>query len=172
MVKQSRSERRKTRSRTRRATSNVFAMFSEDAIKEFKEAFSFIDANGDGFIDKEDLMEMFTSLDKVVDDDYIQDMLDDAPGSINFTMFLTLFGEKLNGSDPNDVLINAFSCFDAENKNTIKASYLKEIMTSRGDRWDNKDVEKFFKAAKISPNDNINYANLVEIMSHGHKEKK
>ncbi len=24
-------------------------------------------------------------------------MLDDAPGQINFTMFLTLFGEKLNG---------------------------------------------------------------------------
>ena len=27
----------------------------------------------------------------------LEDMLDDAPGPINFTMFLTLFGEKLNG---------------------------------------------------------------------------
>jgi hypothetical protein len=28
----------------------------------------------------------------------LEDMLDDAPGQINFTMFLTLFGEKLNGA--------------------------------------------------------------------------
>ena len=28
----------------------------------------------------------------------LEDMLDDAPGPINFTMFLTLFGEKLNGA--------------------------------------------------------------------------
>lgn len=35
-----------------------------------------------------------------------------APGPINFTMFLTLFGEKLNGTDPEDVIRNAFGCFD------------------------------------------------------------
>lgn len=38
----------------------------------------------------------------------------EAPGPINFTMFLTLFGEKLNGTDPQDVIYNAFSCFDEE----------------------------------------------------------
>ena len=47
-----------------------------------------------------------------------------APGPINFTMFLTLFGEKLNGTDPEEVIRNAFGCFDSkskgedENKNT------------------------------------------------------
>ena len=33
-------------------------------------------------------------------------------GPLNFTMFLTLFGEKLNGTDPEDVIKNAFACFD------------------------------------------------------------
>ena len=30
-------------------------------------------------------------------DEYLESMMKEAPGSINFTMFLTLFGEKLNG---------------------------------------------------------------------------
>lgn len=47
-------------------------------------------------------------------DAYLEDMMKEAPGPINFTMFLTLFGEKLNGTDPEDVIFNAFSCFDEE----------------------------------------------------------
>ena len=38
-----------------------------------------------------------------------------APGAINFTMFLTLFGERLQGTDPEDVIRNAFACFDEAN---------------------------------------------------------
>ena len=41
-------------------------------------------------------------------------------GPINFTMFLTLFGEKLNGTDPEDVIQNAFACFDQRNTGNIK----------------------------------------------------
>jgi Ca2+-binding EF-hand superfamily protein len=43
-------------------------------------------------------------------------MMSDAPGAINFTMFLTLFGERLQGTDPEDVIRNAFGCFDEENQ--------------------------------------------------------
>ena len=48
-------------------------------------------------------------------DDYLEVMMKEAPGPINFTMFLTMFGEKLNGTDPEDVIRNAFGCFDQEN---------------------------------------------------------
>ena len=48
-------------------------------------------------------------------DDYLENMVNEAPGPINFTMFLTMFGEKLNGTDPEDVIKNAFACFDEEN---------------------------------------------------------
>ena len=34
--------------------------------------------------------------------------MNEAPGAINFTMFLTLFGERLQGTDPEDVIKNAF----------------------------------------------------------------
>ena len=52
----------KPKKRAQRATSNVFAMFDQAQIQEFKEAFNLIDQNRDGFIDKEDLADMLASL--------------------------------------------------------------------------------------------------------------
>lgn len=52
----------KTKKRAQRATSNVFAMFDQAQIQEFKEAFNMIDQNRDGFIDKDDLADMLASL--------------------------------------------------------------------------------------------------------------
>lgn len=54
-----------TKKRAQRATSNVFAMFDQAQIAEFKEAFNMIDQNHDGFIDKEDLHDMLASLGKL-----------------------------------------------------------------------------------------------------------
>jgi Ca2+-binding EF-hand superfamily protein len=62
-----------------------------------------IDQNHDGFIDEHDLKDMFASLGKEVSDQFIENMMTEASGAINFTMFLTLFGEKLTGTDPEDV---------------------------------------------------------------------
>ena len=56
-----------TKKRAQRATSNVFAMFDQAQIQEFKEAFNMIDQNRDGFIDKEDLADMLASLGEPLD---------------------------------------------------------------------------------------------------------
>jgi len=71
-----------------------------------------IDQNRDGFVDKDDLIEMMTSLGKNPTDELLDAMVQEASGPINFTMFLTLFGDKLSGTDPEDVIVNAFACFD------------------------------------------------------------
>lgn len=55
-------------------------------------------------------------------DAYLEAMMNEAPGPINFTMFLTMFGEKLNGTDPEDVIRNAFACFDEEASGQSAAS--------------------------------------------------
>ena len=74
-----------------------------------------IDQNHDGYVDRDDLIEIHTSLGKNSSEEEADVMINMAPGPINFTMFLTLFGEKLNGTDPEDVIKNAFACFDFEN---------------------------------------------------------
>ncbi|KAG8429463.1 hypothetical protein GDO86_020133, partial [Hymenochirus boettgeri] len=84
--------------RAQRGSSNVFSMFEQSQIQEFKEAFSCIDQNRDGIISKSDLKETYFQLGKInVNDDELEEMLKEGKGPINFTVFLTLFGEKLNG---------------------------------------------------------------------------
>ncbi|XP_046331186.1 myosin regulatory light chain 12A-like [Haliotis cracherodii] len=158
------------RTRTQRYTSNVFAMFDQAQIQEFKEAFNMIDQNRDGYIDKDDLLEMLTSLGKDPSDNDLDVMINMAPGPINFTMFLTLFGERLNGTDPEDVIKNAFACFDEKNAGYIPEEYLRECLTTMGDRWTDDMVDDLLHGAPITDG-RFDYAEFTRMLKHGAKEK-
>jgi len=157
--------------RAQRATSNVFAMFDQSQIQEFKEAFNMIDQNRDGFIDKDDLHDMLASLGKDPTDEYLENMMKEAPGPINFTMFLTLFGEKLNGTDPEDVIRNAFGCFDTEQTGYIKEDYLRELLMTMGDRFSEHECDEMFHGAPIDSKGNFNYIEFTRIIKHGSKDE-
>lgn len=155
--------------RAQRATSNVFAMFDQAQIQEFKEAFNMIDQNRDGFIDKDDLHDMLASLGKNPTDDYLEGMMNEAPGPINFTMFLTLFGDRLQGTDPEDVIKNAFGCFDETNQGYINEEYLRELLVSMGDRFTDEDVDEMYREAPIK-NTMFDYVEFTRILKHGAKD--
>uniref|UniRef100_A0A8V0XAJ5 Myosin, light chain 12A, regulatory, non-sarcomeric n=1 Tax=Gallus gallus TaxID=9031 RepID=A0A8V0XAJ5_CHICK len=166
-----RAKTKTTKKRPQRATSNVFAMFDQSQIQEFKEAFNMIDQNRDGFIDKEDLHDMLASLGKNPTDEYLDAMMNEAPGPINFTMFLTMFGEKLNGTDPEDVIRNAFACFDEEATGFIQEDYLRELLTTMGDRFTDEEVDELYREAPIDKKGNFNYIEFTRILKHGAKDK-
>jgi len=144
-------------------------MFDQDQIQEFKEAFNMIDQNRDGFIDNDDLKDMLASLGKDVKDEYLDEMMNQAPGAINFTMFLTLFGERLQGTDPEDVIRNAFGCFDEANAGTIHEDYLREILTTFGDRFTDDQVDDMYKEAPIKDG-MFDYVEFTRILKHGAKD--
>ncbi|KAG0047612.1 hypothetical protein BGZ83_007341 [Gryganskiella cystojenkinii] len=148
--------RQKKAKRAIRQNSNVFAMFDQKQIVELKEAFSLIDHDTDGFIDREDLKDMLASLGQSPTEEYIEDMISEAPGSINFTMFLTLMGEKLSGTDPEVDILQAFECFDDASApggnggptGMCNADELREWMTTMGDRFTDEEVMYQIKETK------------------------
>ncbi|KRZ33133.1 Nucleolar MIF4G domain-containing protein 1 [Trichinella pseudospiralis] len=166
----SRAKMGKGKKRAHRATSNVFAMFTQSQIQEFKEAFNMIDQNRNGFIDKADLLDMYASLGKEVGDEFIDEMINEAPGAINFTMFLTMFGEKMTGTDPEDVIRNAFQCFDEEGTGSINEHDLRTLLTTMGDRYTDDQVEELFKDAPIKDG-MFNYVEFARMLKHGSEEK-
>ncbi|XP_076462418.1 myosin regulatory light chain 12B-like [Babylonia areolata] len=159
----------KKKKRAQRATSNVFAMFDPAQIQEFKEAFNMIDQNRDGFIDKEDLGDMLASLGKNPTDAELEEMVNAAPGPINFTMFLTMFGDRLNGTDPEDVIKNAFACFDTDRKGYIQEDRLRELLTTMGDRFTDDQVDDMFRDAPIKKG-NFDYLEFTRILKYGKKD--
>ncbi|KRX72495.1 Nucleolar MIF4G domain-containing protein 1 [Trichinella sp. T6] len=170
IIMASRAKMGKGKKRAHRATSNVFAMFTQSQIQEFKEAFNMIDQNRNGFIDKADLLDMYASLGKDVGDEFIDEMINEAPGAINFTMFLTMFGEKMTGTDPEDVIRNAFQCFDEEGTGSISEHDLRTLLTTMGDRYTDDQVEELFKDAPIKDG-MFNYVEFARMLKHGSEEK-
>ena len=119
-----------------KATANVFAMFNKAQVKSFKEAFNMIDQNHDGFIDVEDLRGMYASLGEMItscNDDYIKQMIRQSPGPINFTMFLTLFGERLiKFKSSEDAIKKTFGYFDKKQAGVIQKGLLKKLLMTKG----------------------------------------
>merc|ERR1711931_533483 len=145
-------------------------MFDQTQIQEFKEAFNMIDDDSrDQVISASDLKVMFASLGKDKTDDEINEMISMAPGPINFTMFLTMFGEKLNGTDPEDVIKNAFACFDATNSGFLHEDKLRELLATMGDRFTEDDVDEMYREAPIK-NNKFNYIEFTRILKHGKKD--
>ncbi|KAL6042320.1 hypothetical protein STEG23_012806 [Scotinomys teguina] len=162
---------KKAKKRIEGGSSNVFSMFEQTQIQEFKEAFTIMDQNRDGFIDKNDLRDTFAALGRVnVKNEEIDEMIKEAPGPINFTVFLTMFGEKLKGADPEETILNAFKVFDPEGKGSLKADYVREMLTTQAERFSKEEIDQMFTAFPPDVTGNLDYKNLVHIITHGEEK--
>ncbi len=45
------------------------------------------------------------------------------------------------GTDPEDVIRNAFACFDEEGSGKISEDHLRELLTTMGDRFTDAEVQ-------------------------------
>merc|ERR1712113_529604 len=99
--------------KAKKSGSNIFAMFSQKQIQEFKEAFGIIDVDKDGIITANDLQAAFVSIGRPISDAEANNLVGEAPGPINFTQMVTLFAEKMaGGTDDDDAIIRSFEAFE------------------------------------------------------------
>jgi len=139
--------------KAQRSGSNVFAMFTQSQVQTFKEAFQMIDQDKDGFISKNDIRQTFDSLGRLCTEEELESMVKEAPGPINFTMFLTIFGDRAQGTDDEQVILNAFAQYD-EGDGTCKEETLKHSVTTWGEKfttseWDTMAAEAPMVGNKI-----------------------
>ncbi|GAB6018462.1 Myosin regulatory light polypeptide 9 [Chamberlinius hualienensis] len=156
--------------KAQRATSNVFALFDQTQIQEFKEAFQLVDSNKDGFIDKEDLRSTFDSLGRLVPDNIIESMIAEAPGPINFTMFLSIFGERISGADPEDVIVNAFKAFDTFEDGLVDENNLRRVLGKWGDRFTQTELDQAFNEAPVDREGKIDYKAYSRLITRGKED--
>ncbi|KAK6040504.1 EF hand [Cooperia oncophora] len=135
------SKAAKKKSSKKRSGSEA-AQFDQKTINEFKEAFGIMDQNKDGIIDKNDLKDLYATMGQIASDKQIDDMIKEAPGPINFTVFLTLFGERLTGTDPEATIIGAFAMFDKKETGKLKEEDLLKILQNRrGEPLDEEEIK-------------------------------
>uniref|UniRef100_A0A8C5Y673 Myosin light chain 5 n=1 Tax=Microcebus murinus TaxID=30608 RepID=A0A8C5Y673_MICMU len=156
--------------RAQRASSNVFSNFEQTQIQEFKEAFTLMDQNRDGFIDKEDLKDTYASLGRWnIHLDTLTLLLEWSQGPINFTMFLNLFGEKLNGTDAEETILNAFKILTGLLHLPVLS--IKRLLMSQADKMTADEVDQMFQFATIDAAGNLDYKALSYVITHGEEKE-
>ncbi|XP_041038554.1 myosin regulatory light chain 2, skeletal muscle isoform [Carcharodon carcharias] len=163
---------KRAKKRSAEGSSNVFTMFDQTQIQEFKEAFTVIDQNRDGIISRDDLAGTFAAMGRMnVKHDELEAMIHEAPGPINFTVFLTMFGEKLKGADPEDVIMAAFKILDPEGKGSIKKAFLEELLTTQCDRFSAEEMKNLWAAFPPDVAGNVDYKNICYVITHGEEKE-
>ena len=149
-----------------RSTSNVFAMFTQNQIAEFKEAFSFIDSDKDGIINKNDLAVTWDALGRLIKDDDLKQMLAEAPGPINFTMFLSIFGDRIAGTDDENVIKAALKSFE-DNKDSGKVSEekLRMCLKTWGQKLSDDEIDSAFAETHIDRQGNLEIDALCRLFT-------
>lgn len=59
---------------------------------------------------------------------------------VNFTMFLTMMGERLFQFDAEPELVEAFECFDENDTGVVKVKELRECLADMGERMTSEEV--------------------------------
>jgi len=129
--------------KAKRSGSNIFAMFSQRQIQEFKEAFGIMDTDKDGILSASDLTAAFGAVGKSISDGEASGMLSEAPGPVNFTQMVTLFAEKMaGGADDDDTILKSFDAFEINGK--IDAEMFKHSLMTWGDKFTGTEVDEAF----------------------------
>jgi len=148
--------------KAKRSGSNIFAMFSQRQIQEFKEAFGIMDTDKDGILSASDLKNAFGAVGKSISDGEASGMLGEAPGPVNFTQMVTLFAEKMaGGADDDDTILKSFDAFEINGK--IDAEMFKHSLMTWGDKFSGQEVDEAF-AEFVIEDGQIDAAHLKGLM--------
>jgi len=159
-----------SKKRATRSGSNVFAMFTQHQVAEFKEAFQFIDQDKDGFLSKSDIRGTFDALGRMSTDSELESMIKEAPGPINFTMFLTIFGDRTQGTDEEEVILNAFAQYD-EGNGLCNEETLRHSLMTWGEKFSKSEADNILAEAPTDGKGNIDIKKFAQILTRGDEEE-
>eukprot|EP00457_Paulinella_chromatophora_P011185 gb/GEZN01011313.1/.p1 GENE.gb/GEZN01011313.1/~~gb/GEZN01011313.1/.p1 ORF type:complete len:167 (+),score=36.76 gb/GEZN01011313.1/:36-503(+) len=141
---------------------------TEEYIAEFKEAFSVFskEAKEPSAMTLGELQTIVKQLELTIPDPELQNWIKpvdaDGQGSIDFPAFLDFlegYMKKSYPKEPKIELKDAFNVFDANNKGTISAKELRQVLTTLGETLKEDEIADFMQLAGGA--EQIDYASLT-----------
>ncbi|WVQ81872.1 hypothetical protein IAT38_003999 [Cryptococcus sp. DSM 104549] len=159
----------------REPSGGAYTMFTPQQVKQFKEAFTMIDQDGDGRVTEGDLKVMLSNLGQTPTPELLNSLLTSRPGSskptnaaasdgVNFTQFLSMMGEHLLQLDPEQDLVDAFACFDDGDKGWVDVKEMRKWLGDIGDRMEDWEIERLFKGPFTDRQGRFNYPEFAKVL--------
>merc|ERR1711916_175482 len=88
----------------------------------------------------------------------------DGSGTIDFPEFLTLMARKMQDSDSEEEIKEAFRVFDKDGNGFISAAELRHVMTNLGEKLTDEEGDEMIREADVDGDGQINYEEFVKMM--------
>jgi len=143
--------------------SNIFDLFTQKQVAEFKEGFQVMDKDKDGVVGKEDLKQTFSDLGRPGTEEDFDSMIADSPNPINFTTLLSMFASRSSGEqDDDDVIVTAFKSFESK-PGQIDPDQFRSMLKAFGDKFTDAEVDDVYSIMDMESG-SINSGALISLL--------
>ena len=94
----------------------------------------------------------------------IEEVDTDGNGTIDFPEFLSMMARKMQDTDTEEEIREAFKVFDKDGNGFISAAELRHVMTTLGEKLSEDEVEEMIREADVDGDGQINYDEFVKLM--------
>ncbi|CAL5357458.1 unnamed protein product [Camellia sinensis] len=138
---------------------------AQEQIAEFREAFSLIDEDSDGFITMEEVARVIQSLNEHPTKEEVEDMISEVDiagnGTIDFDHYLNIMARKMKQREE---LKEVFKVFDQDQDGYISAIEVRHVMINLGEKLTDEEAEQMIMEADLDGDGVVSYEEFVRMM--------
>jgi len=150
------------------------SLTAED-LATFKEAFTVYDKNNDGTITTKELSTVMRSLGQNPTDAEVQDMINevdvDGSGAMEFPEFCVMMFKKMQESNTEEEVREAYRVFDKDRDGFISASELRMIFAALPERLSAQEIEEMLEAADEDGSGRFEYDEFRQMLGQGTSQR-
>lgn len=142
---------------------------SQEQVQEFQEAFSLFDKDNSRRIPAKELGTVMRALGQNPSESELEEILKGTAdprntGFVAFDDFMSVMKQRMNDTESEEEVKEAFRVFDRDNDGIISAAELRHIMTSLGERLTEEEVDEMIREADVQGDGLIRYEQFVRVM--------
>ena len=141
---------------------------SEKEYADLALVFKLIDQDNSGSISNAELGFLMKSIGQNPTPAELQDMINEADtnhnGAIELNEFVELMAKKINETNKEDEMMEAFSIFDRNGDGYILEGELKLVMNYLGEQLSDEEMRKMISEADIDGDGKVNYTDFKKFM--------
>lgn len=142
---------------------------TQEKYAEYKAAFEIFDINQNGKITWTELSELLYSLELILSEEDLKEMINEfdenGDGQLGFEEFILLITSKINDSETEEELIEAFKTFDKDNIGYCTIGEFVQILKSVEMNLTSKEIDTLVRDIDPEDNGKINYQDFVNFMN-------
>jgi Ca2+-binding EF-hand superfamily protein len=84
---------------------------------------------------------------------------------LNFTLFLAMMGDRMQGTDSEADLLHAFEALDEDRTGNISVTTLREYLTTVGDRLTEDEFDMVLRGVELNSKGHVDYRQFVKTLT-------